>query len=248
VSERIAVEEVCTDHKWIGRADCAHCAIRDVMLFSGLPAETFETLLKPIGNEHFSPDAVLYHEGRAGQEVFSIRRGLVKLLSSSLDGNERIVRLLGQGSVVGLEVLDKGVPYQHTAIAVQPVDLCRIPVATLVDLERRHPELCNSVRKQVQQHVNRADHWIKHLNTGKARSRIAELLLLSAEIAADRQGDIYLLSRDDMAAIAGVTKETASRIIAEFKRHRLIYRSNASGYRVEAPRLRELIEQETAGQ
>jgi CRP/FNR family transcriptional regulator, anaerobic regulatory protein len=238
---------VCTDHQWVGRSDCSRCAIREVMLFSGLPTEAFGNLLRPIDNEHFAPDAVLYHEGRSGTEVFSIRRGLVKLLSRSLDGTERIVRLLGQGSVVGLEILDKGVRYQHTAVAVQPVDLCRIPLATLMDLERRHPQLCDSVRKQVQQHVNRADHWIKHLNTGKARSRIAELLLLSAEIAADRNGDIYLLSRDDMAAVAGVTKETASRIIAEFKRHRLIYRVTATTYRIEASRLRELIEQEADG-
>ncbi|MEE4249746.1 MAG: Crp/Fnr family transcriptional regulator [Alcanivoracaceae bacterium] len=232
----------CVDREWMGRADCTHCAIRSMMLFSRLPTESFDQLLQPIDNERHYSGSLLYNEGNPGKEMFSIRRGLVKLTRLGSDGSERIVRLLGKGAVVGLELLDRGTTYKHTAVTVQDVDLCRIPLVTLLDLERHHPELCASIRQQLQYHVDRADHWIKHLNTGKARSRIAELLLLLADIGADQNGDIELLSRDDMASIAGITKETASRIIAEFKRHRLIYKVAANNtHRIESGKLRELI-------
>ncbi|HDP89206.1 MAG TPA: Crp/Fnr family transcriptional regulator [Thioalkalivibrio sp.] len=243
---RLGKPSYCTDHEWMGRSDCTHCAIRGMMLFSQLPPESFDHLLQPIGNEHYPPGSILYREGYAGREVFSIRRGLVKLLSLGVDGSERIVRLLGKGAVVGLELLDQGTAYHHTAVATQDVDLCRIPLATLVDLELHHPELCDRVRQQLQYQVDRADHWIKHLNTGKARVRIAQLLLLLAEIGSDRNGDIELLPRDDMAAVVGVTKETASRIIAEFKRHRLIYKVAANTHRIESQKLQELIARESS--
>lgn len=241
---RLLKSSYCTDHEWKGRSDCIHCSIRSMMLFSQLPPESFAQLLQPIDNEHYPPDSVLYHEGRPGRLVFSIRSGLVKLLSRDSEGRERIVRLIGKGAVVGLELLEQGETYHHTAVAVQHVDLCAIPLATLRDLEEHHPALCDRVRQQLQYQVDRADQWIKHLNTGKARVRIAELLLLLAEIGGDRNGDIELLPREDMAAVVGVTKETASRIIAEFKRHQLLYKVAVNRFRVESKRLQELIAHE----
>jgi CRP/FNR family transcriptional regulator, anaerobic regulatory protein len=235
----------CTDHEWLGRADCAHCPIRAMMMFSALPQEAFDHLLHPVDNERYLCGNVLYEEGVAGKELFSIRRGLVKLTLLAPDGSERIVRLLGKGAVVGLELLDTSGAYNHSAVAIQDVDLCRIPLSTMHDLQEKYPELCRNVRQQLQYHVDRADHWIRHLNTGKARSRIAELLLLLAEIAPDQNGDIELVSRDDMASIADITKETASRIIAEFKRHGLVYKVATNTYRVSLQQLRDLIARES---
>lgn len=230
----------CTDRNWKGRADCSHCGIRRLMLFSPLPEDSFGHLLKPIDNFMLDAGGVLYEEGRPGELVYSIRRGLVKLMHRKPDGEQRIVRLLGQGAVVGLELLDAGVAYQHTAMAVQPVDVCAIPVATLRDLEAHHPELCDRVRQQLQYHVDRADHWIKSLNTGISRDRIAQLLLLLAELAPDRNGDIELPPRDDMAAVVGMTPETTSRIIADFRRRGLIAKIAPGTYRIEKRRLQAM--------
>jgi CRP/FNR family transcriptional regulator, anaerobic regulatory protein len=246
MSVKSALNSYCTDHEWKGRADCEHCSIRGMMLFSALPQDSFTHLLHPIDNYRYAAGSELYAEGVHGQEAFSIRRGLVKLLCRGPDGSQRIVRLLGKGAVVGLELLDKGVTYHHTAIAAQELDLCAIPMPTLKNLEAHHPELCNKVRQQLQYQVDRADHWIKKLNTGMTRARIAHLLLLLQELGADRNGDIELLSRDDMAAVVGVTKETASRVIADFKRQGLLYKVAVNRFRVEVERLRELAGRESS--
>lgn len=230
----------CADREWKGRADCARCGIRRLMLFSELPEHSFDSLLKPIDNFLLQPGDSFYEEGAKGDAVYSIRRGLVKLLHDNPDGSQRIVRLLGQGAVVGLELLDAGVTYHHTAVAVQELDLCRIPVSTLRDLEQHHPELCDRVRQQLQYQVDRADHWIKSLNTGVSRKRIAQLLLLLEELAPDRNGDIQLLPRQDMAAVVDMTSETTSRIIADFTRRGLIRKVASNSYRLDTPALQAL--------
>lgn len=182
---------------------------------------------------------MLYREQTRGTAVYSIRRGLVKLQVAGEEG-ARIVRLLGTGAVIGLERLD-GTPYRHTAVTVGDVDLCRIPVTTLEDLERHHPELCNRVRQQLQTHLDRADEWIRHLNSGTARTRIAYLIRLQAEIGGDSNGDIRLIPRGDMAAICGITKETASRVVADFKRDKRIHKIAPHTYRIVPERLDECI-------
>jgi CRP/FNR family transcriptional regulator, anaerobic regulatory protein len=231
----------CTNHEWKGRADCAHCGIRQLMLFSGLPESGFTELLQPIDNHLYSAGASLYEEGVRGQTVYSIRRGLLKLLYRTPDGSQRIVRLHGKGITIGLELLDANVAYHHTAVAVEDVDACAIPLATLKNLQVRFPSLCDKVRQQLQQQVDRADQWIKDLNTGVAWSRVARLLLLLRELGADRNGDIELLPREDMAAVVGVTTETASRIVADFKRRGLLLKVTGNTYRCNAQQLDQLL-------
>ncbi|HKJ10470.1 MAG TPA: Crp/Fnr family transcriptional regulator [Gammaproteobacteria bacterium] len=233
------VANYCTDHQWKGRADCTHCGIRRLMLFSGLPESGFTELLQPIDNHLYRAGASLYEEGVRGQTVYSIRRGLLKLLYRTPEGSQRIVRLQGRGVTIGLELLDANVAYHHTAVAVQEVDACAIPLATLKNLQARFPALCDKVRQQLQQQVDRADQWIKDLNTGVSWSRVARLLL--QEIGADRNGDIQLLPREDIAAVVGVTTETASRIVADFKRRGLLQKVAGNTYRCNSQQIERLL-------
>ncbi len=230
----------CVDAEWKGRVNCARCGIRYLMLFSELPESAFSELLYPIDNLVYEAGVPLYEEGRPGNAVYSIRQGLVKLVSRVDGGDERIVRLVGFGSTIGLELLDSGAPYRHTAIALDKLDVCRIPVPTILELEARFPNLCQQIRQRLQQELGQADLWISALNTGPARRRLAHLLLIQTEIGADRRGNIQLLRRDDIASIIGVSTETASRIIAEFKRDGLLSRIAPNTYGVETELLRTL--------
>lgn len=230
----------CVDAEWKGRANCARCGIRFVMLFSELPDTAFADLLYPIDNLIYDAGMPLYEEGMPGNTVYSVRSGLVKLVSRVDDGDERIVRLLGFGSTIGLELLDPGATYRHTAIALSTLDVCRIPIPTILELETKFPELCNQIRQRLQVELNQADQWISALNTGPARRRLAHLLLIQTDIGTDRGGNIQLLRRDDMAAMVGVSTETASRIIAEFKREGLLTKVAPNTYRPETELLRTI--------
>ena len=96
---------------------------------------------------------------------------MVKLVHIAQDGSYRIVRLLGPGAVIGLELLDAGDVYHHAAIAVDQVDLCRIPVLRVKQLESKHPKLCERVGEQLQDQLDQADQWIVALGVGAARQR-----------------------------------------------------------------------------
>jgi len=235
--KREAQHSHCADAEWVGRADCRHCNIRSIMLFSGLPDAAFDGTLRPIDNFRYAAGASLYDEGQQGDVIFSIRRGLVKLLHLGADGSQRILRLLGSGSAVGLELLDGSTHYRHSATAVGALDVCRIPVATIAELEKAFPELAKQERHRLQEHLNRADEWILTMGTGPARQRVAHLLLFLSRYSADPNGDIELLAGEDMAAIVGTSVETVSRIIADLKRRRLLNRVAAHRFRCDAAAL-----------
>ena len=230
----------CTNAEWLGRVDCAHCHIRKLMLFSGLPESAFDDVLQPIDHFIFAPGVTLYESGGNDRVIYSIRQGLVKLLHYTDDGTRRIVRMLGPRASIGLELLDGLEGYRHTAVTVNKVDACRIPLATLEELQSRHPELCNQIRQHLQDHLDRADEWIIALGAGPARERVAHLLLMQGELSADPNGDIALLGREDMAAIVGISVETVSRIVAEFKRGHLLYKVAEDLYRCDREALQAI--------
>ena len=216
------------------------------MLFSELPETAFDDVLQPIDHFIFQPDTTLYEIGGNDRVIYSIRQGLVKLLHDTDGGTRRIVRLLGPRASIGLELLDGLEGYRHTAVTFNRVDACRIPLATVKELESRYPELCDRVRQHLQDHLDRADEWIIALSAGPARERVAHLLLMLGDFSTDPNGDITLLGGDDMAAIAGISVETVSRIIAEFKRGDLLYKVAEGLYRCDRAAL-QAIAREAGG-
>jgi CRP/FNR family transcriptional regulator, anaerobic regulatory protein len=232
----------CTDIKWVGRAHCNNCLIRHLMLFSELPDSAFNHLLQPIDHFLYSSGAVIYQTDTEQKYIYSIRRGMVKLVHITPAGRYTIVRLLGPGTVIGLEILNDSNTYQHSAVAIGQVDLCRIPVSTMKRLDVKYPSLCAREREQIQQQLKFADEWIIALDSGTAKQRVAYLLLVLNEFFTDKKGAFVLLSREDMAAMTGIAVETVSRTIAEFKRQEILLKTNDNLYTCNVPALQKITD------
>lgn len=209
----------CTNPEWVGRAKCAVCDVRSFVLFSGLSQTDLDGVLQPIDNLHVTAQARLYSRNDPASSLYTVRSGLIKLKVSLPNGGQRIVRLLRAGDVAGLESL-VGEPYHHTAIALQDADVCRIPREVVMQLDKTHPKVHLALMQRWQRSVDQADHFIVALSTGPAEARMARLLLT---LGCEEAGNITPMpSREDMGALLGITTETASRLIAEFRRRGLI--------------------------
>ena len=210
---------VCTDPNWSGRADCVHCAIRNRVLFADLPPEELDDALLVIDDLVYSHSGVIYREGDEGGALFTIRRGMVKLIRHLPGGEQRIVRLLNVADALGLETVI-GSNYKHTAIAVGETEVCRIPLEVIRHLGLSHPELSVQLMIRWQSSLDCADRALVEFSTGTAEVRVARLLLhLSAHDAGDTCPEI---GRQDIGSILGISTETASRVMADFKRRGIV--------------------------
>ena len=135
---------ICTDPTWAGRSDCAHCAIRNRVLFADLPHDELNVALLAVDDLVYQPDRLLYRIGEQGKVLYTVRRGMVKLVRDLADGTERVVRLLKAGDVAGLEMAI-GSHYKHTAITLTETEVCRIPLSTLERLEVHSPRLAHQL-------------------------------------------------------------------------------------------------------
>jgi CRP/FNR family transcriptional regulator len=219
---------------WSGEADCRQCALRSSVLFAGLQEADFEKIHHPINQFTLHPGHSLYRAGDSGERMYTIRSGLVKLVQYLPDGAQRIVRLVRSADVTGLEAL-VGQPYAHDAVVMQTTEICCLPVATVQQLSRDNPALHVELLNRWQRALSEADAWLTELSTGPARERIARLLLRLVRDDPDRE--CRLFGREDIGAMLGITTETASRTIAEFKRQGLIDDLGGSRIRVDTDAL-----------
>ena len=227
---------LCLDAEWVGHPKCKTCAVRGSVLFADLPDEVLDHLLQPVDNFHFHPRAHLYDQDDAGGHLFTIRSGLVKLEQSMPNGTLRVVRLLHAGDVAGLEAL-LGNNYHHTAVALGDVDACRIATQVIQDLDMHSPQLHAQLVQRWQTSLNEADDFIVQLSTGSATARLARLLLKLSMVANE---PFIAPSREDIGAMLGVTTETASRLMAEFKRQGWVREANGQFVSCECGRLAQL--------
>lgn len=230
---------ITSTEAWTGVADCRTCNIRQSVLFAGLQESDFGDLHRPIDQLLYPAGGTVYREGDEGLSLFTIRTGLVKLALYLPDGSERIVRLLGKTDVLGLECMLSDV-YQHSAVALKPAEVCRLPVSGVKRLLSGNPRLFHTLMAQWYRALSDADRWIAELSTGTARERVIRLLLWLSE---RENGDsCSLFSREDLGAVLGLTTETASRTMAELKRQGLIDEYSPNRFTCDIVSLRRIVE------
>ena len=207
------------DIAWSAASKCEQCAIRNMVLFADLTKDDFDLIHQPIHEFSLVRGEVLYKQGDKPEAIYTIRSGLVKLVSYLNDGSFRIVRILKQGDVVGLEALDNK-HYFHHAVILDSASFCRLPVCGIKDINNNSPHLFKQLTARWQRVISDADTWLSKLSSGFAKQRVAHLLIYLSQDS--DKALCFLPAREDIGALLAITTETASRVIAEFKRKEII--------------------------
>jgi CRP-like cAMP-binding protein len=222
-----------------GIADCLKCSLRESVLFAELQDEDFEKLHDPIDQYTLPIGSTLYHAGDNGDRMYTVRTGTLKLVQYLPDGSQRIVRLIRSTDITGLECI-VGEAYQHDAVVLQETEVCALPVRVVDNLSKENPALHRELLNRWQRALNEADAWLTELSTGSAKQRVARLLLRLVKDTQESQCSLF--AREDMGAMLGITTETASRTIAEFKRQSLLIETTPNQFLLDIPNLKRIAQ------
>lgn len=224
---------------WKGIAACETCSIRHLALFADLEEEDFQFIHQPIMELSMKAGETVYNQSDDGTALYTVRSGVIKLSQFLPDGSQRIVRLLRTGDVAGLEVVMTP-HYEHFATVIRDAELCKIPRDVVQRLNEKTPRLHRQLLSRWHEAVQRADEWLTSLSTGNSRSRVARLIV---GLSDEETNVCTLFSREDIGAMIGITTETTSRIIAEFKRDGTLQTLGQNNFRADLDRLENIANQ-----
>lgn len=226
-----------TDYSELGAYGIDHKFISDDFAADEL-LQHFKTTKKVF----FPPQQIIFNHCTEAKTIYIVLEGMVKLLTYLPNGKARIIRLQGPGGMLGLSGIFEH-RHKHKAVAVHDVVLLKIATGSFKLLRQQYPDIYLSIIEKMYEDLNIADTWITQFSTGSIKARVARLVTFLSYLQTKTSPDIVeLLTCEDMASVLGVTTESVSRVLAEFKRQRILQRIGERGeiYRRNSPMLMEL--------
>jgi CRP/FNR family transcriptional regulator, cyclic AMP receptor protein len=219
-------------HSSAGRSYVArHSRIPQVVCPSGidsLPTECAARLLEAASLITLPERKTLIETGDTPEGCYWLEDGLMKGSIATPLGEERIIELLAPGSTIGAISLLDGLPQTATVQAVTRCRLTFVSRCAFVACMQEFPEMRTYVAMTIAAHLRRAGDKAAIDSFFPAKARVARALLQFAEHLGDTTPppDLLIIRRKfrkgDIAALAHVARENASRILSGWIKAELI--------------------------
>ncbi len=199
---------------------CDTCNSRENCLFNVCTHEQLEDINATKSCNSYKKGQTIFQEGALPLGVYCINRGMAKVAKLGSNGKEQILRIAKPGDFLGYRSLLGDSRYRASAVALEDASICLIPKADFMLLLKENARFYDGMMKVLCDVIETAETKITDIAYKPVRGRIAEALILLDKAFEDREQ--ITLTREDLAGFVGTVKETAIRIISEFKNEKLI--------------------------
>jgi CRP-like cAMP-binding protein len=167
----------------------------------------------------FKKNQVIYYEGDKGHGLYLLMSGKAKTVKLAEDGRELMTGIYAADDYLGITAMLSNDPHSDTATALEDSLLCIIPKEQFDQLMNL-PGVAQKFIKLLSNDIREKEEQLLQLAYNSVRKKIAEAIL---RLHRQNKGDNNIkISREDMAAMAGMATETVSRTLSDFKEEGLI--------------------------
>lgn len=153
----------------------------------------------------------VYLQGNHAQEFFYLKSGSVRIFLSSENGSEKTLSVLKPGNIFGEAAFFDGMPRVSSARALARSEILRITRRGLLACIRQEPQLAMELLSRLSLTIRMLSAQVDAATFQQADERLAHLLLdLTGPDGRVRA------THADLAALAGVSRVTVSRILSRF--------------------------------
>jgi CRP/FNR family transcriptional regulator, cyclic AMP receptor protein len=171
--------------------------------------------LAPHGTVRTLPKgAVIIHEGDAGDSMYVILSGRVKIYVADEEGQEMVIDTRGPGEIVGEMILDGG-PRTASVMCLEPSSFSVISAANLRSAITANPDFALRLISTLIARVRLTTDLVKDLALLDVYGRMRELLL---KLAVEGDGKWVItdkLTHQDIADRVGSSRDMVTRIFKE---------------------------------
>ena len=172
-------------------------------------------------SRNFPRQATIFWEGKEPTGFYLLVTGLVKLVKSSPDGKEYIIRLVQPGETFGEAVVFADSPYPATAMALEDCQTIFFPKQAFLQHLAASPALARNMLATMSRLLVHLTKQLEDVSLKEVSGRLARYLLERCEETHGRieAGLTFALptTKTHLAAYLGTISETLSRTLARFK-------------------------------
>ena len=195
--------------------------LRSVPLFADLEADELERFSRVAVPRSFPAGTRVFHEGDRSDACYIVREGSFRVTREHSDGRAITLATLGPGEVFGELALLDGDLRSASAEALTDGELLALPATDVKGLLTRHPEIALKLVAALVRRLREANERISRQSFQTVPSRVAGVLTqlaAEAEGSSDSEGVTIRMNQADLAQLAGTSRESVSRFLADLER------------------------------
>jgi CRP-like cAMP-binding protein len=201
-------------------------------ILDALPNELSRGLFARGRLSSLDADQILFLAGDEGDGCYRVEEGLLKASVAAPNGGERILAILGPGSVVGELSMIDGAPRSASVTTLRDSKLCFISQADFDAIAKSSPEIYRHVMKLLARRLRDTNNALAASSFLSVKGRVARALLSLAEAFGKDVGNGRILIQQkvnqSLAAMAGIARENVSRVLKDWTEHAMV--SRLAGY------------------
>ena len=202
-----------------------------------LPEEIASGLFASATSRCLKANDTLFQTGDTGDGCYLLNSGMLKVIVTSSQGDERILAILTPGTIVGDLAMIDGLPQSTSVVALTDCELCFVSRTAFEHFASQNAEIYQYLLKVLAASLRQAEKHIASLAFLTAKGRVAYALLELAKTVGleNGSGEVLIprmINQKGLAAMAGVARENVNRVLGDFQRGNIVSKSSES-YRID---------------
>jgi CRP/FNR family transcriptional regulator len=165
---------------------------------------------------------VIFRQNTRTSHIMCIKSGLVKIYKEGRNNRYIILKIAVENEFLGLMSIYGGDMHQFSASAIQTSEICFIDINVFNHILRSNGDFSFNIVNQLSMDGLFIFDRLMSQSHKQLPGRIADVILYFSEIIYNNNEFEFPLTRRELAELAGTTKESFIRTLAEFKNDKII--------------------------
>jgi len=208
-----------------------------------LAIDDFNKVVEHTFPHDFKTGEVLFRQQEAATDFYLLLKGKVKLSLLSMEGSEKIVDIINEGSTFAEAIILRGMPgFPVNAVALSDSSVLRIDAEAYTDVLNNSPKTCIKVMGCLSMRLHKLMGEINRLSLHNATYRLISYLLEQIPDEAIESTEVILsIPKHVIALRISVTPETLSRTLKRLSKEGLLEVHDSNIVLVNPIELRQMV-------
>ena len=205
--------------------------LRNVPIFTDLSDSDLNRIASKMVSRDYEKGQMILLEESTGETFFIMTSGTVKVTRLSDDGREVILALLGESDFFGEMSLLDGEGRSANIVANEDAEVMTLSRRDFLECLETYPKIAISLLEELAVRLRKSDQQIESLSLSDSEQRIGiTLIRLAEEGGTIKRGDVTVQNlpyQQDIANMAGTSRETVSRTLKLLEDKKLVKRNGS---------------------
>lgn len=195
---------------------CKDCLFKQP-LFNILNPNELETLNQNRYEVRYKKGETIFKQGSALTHIACFTHGMAKIYIEGLNNRNLIIKIVKRGEMVGGPGMHTDFKHHFTVTTLTDTQVCLIDAETFQDVVKSNNKFALAMMKKINtQGIKNFEKFI-NLTQKQMPGRIADAIFYLSDFVHESDHFDVVISRQDLADMTAMTKESAIRILKEFK-------------------------------